>query len=96
MQVYEEARTAHRAVCDTSMPDFKDIKSCLNKRKAKICKTPDDKVWFKWMIPCTWFFMKRRRTKDYVEIIVALIDEAEKHGLDVYVIFTLLNALYLY
>jgi hypothetical protein len=41
----------------------------------------DDKVWVKRMIPCAWFFMKRRRTKDYIEVIVALIEEARKHKL---------------
>jgi hypothetical protein len=41
----------------------------------------DDTVWVKRMIPCAWFFMKRRRTKDYAEVIAALVEEAKKHNL---------------
>ena len=33
------------------------------------------------MIPCVWSFMKRRRTKDYIRLLKALIFEANKHGL---------------
>jgi hypothetical protein len=40
MQLYEETRTKHRATFDVPMPDFKDVQSGLNKRKARICKTP--------------------------------------------------------
>ncbi len=41
----------------------------------------DSKVWVKRMKPCAWFFMKRHRTKDYKEILIALVEEAKKHGL---------------
>ena len=40
-----------------------------------------DKVWVKRMIPCAWFFMKRRRTKDYVQVLGSLIDAANKYNL---------------
>jgi hypothetical protein len=39
-QVYEEARVEHKALSDTTLPDFKDVASGLNKRKAKLVKTP--------------------------------------------------------
>ena len=41
----------------------------------------DDTVWVKRMIPCAWFFMKRRRTKDYVQVIVSLIEACKKLNL---------------
>ena len=37
----------------------------------------EEKVWQKRMIPCAWFYMKRRRTKDYIQILDALVTSAK-------------------
>jgi hypothetical protein len=38
----------------------------------------EEKVWQKRMVPCAWFYMKRRRTKDYIQILDALVTSAKK------------------
>jgi hypothetical protein len=40
-----------------------------------------DRVWVKRMIPCAWFFMKRRRTKNYVEVLESLVVAGVSHNL---------------
>jgi hypothetical protein len=39
-ELYEETRVEHRATSNTVLPDFRDVQSGLNKRKAKMCHTP--------------------------------------------------------
>ncbi len=39
-----------------------------------------EQVWVKRTIPAAWIFMKRRGTKDYIEVFQALIDAAKDLG----------------
>ena len=39
-----------------------------------------EQVWVKRTIPAAWIFMKRRGTKDYIEVFQALIDAAKNLG----------------
>jgi len=42
-----------------------------------------DKVWLKRTIPVAWTFMKRR-TKYYIQVFEACIDEAQNFGYKIY------------
>ena len=43
-----------------------------------------DKVWLKRTISVAWTFMKRRRTKYYIQVFEACFDEAHNFGYKIY------------
>ncbi|CAF0819032.1 unnamed protein product, partial [Brachionus calyciflorus] len=51
----------------------------------------DDIVWVKRMKPCAWFFMRRRRIKDYIEILLALKKEAQNYGLELNPLYVMID-----
>ncbi|CAF0977591.1 unnamed protein product, partial [Brachionus calyciflorus] len=51
----------------------------------------DDLVWVKRMIPCAWFFMRRRRIKDYIKILLALKKEAQNYYLELNPLYVMMD-----